>query len=538
MKAKTIEDVFAFAKAHKPLICYGASDHGHMVKHFLERRGRLIDAFWITDPVPEGKMRDGVPLRSVQDVKPDKKTGILLALYERHHDSIVKTLVEKGFSEDQICCIPDDMQHEMHKKVLVQRRMELLSATPVCTAEQKQQFEKRAKEILSEYPTIKCQFWAVFRIGAVALWNEKAFLRQKTKDGKFWLFYPVAHEHRPDEELRGANPYLLTKLSIDGAEVLTPENLAFWQYIYQRYDDRFEFINSYEFLGWSPETAEWNREIDVTHSWLKLTPEEVKRGERELKPLGSRGPFICIPTRDPLFLKKEKGDRIVPDFRDKFRNFPISDYALALDYLQEQGIQAVRIGTAAEGTLDHPNLVDCTSERHSDFLDVYLVSQAKFFVGGLSGILTFAMLWAKPMLILNAPMFTTRYDAMAYFNPERDIALPNKMWDESRHRYLTLREVLTYEVNSIYLEKNSPAGTFRAYERDGMNPVKNSPEEILNAIKELNGRIDHTSTYDDMDQELQSRYRDIIDHFPYGIDAPNLWRIGAKFLRENQWLLD
>lgn len=71
-----------------------------------------------------------------------------------------------------------------------------------------------------------------------------------------------------------------------------------------------------------------------------------------------------------------------------------------------------------------------------------------------------------------------------------------------------------------------------------MNPVKNSPEEILNAIKELNGRIDHTSTYDDMDQELQSRYRDIIDHFPYGIDAPNLWRIGAKFLRENQWLLD
>ena len=81
MKAKTIEDVFAFAKAHKPLICYGASDHGHMVKHFLERRGRLIDAFWITDPVPEGKMRDGVPLRSVQDVKPDKKTGILLALY-------------------------------------------------------------------------------------------------------------------------------------------------------------------------------------------------------------------------------------------------------------------------------------------------------------------------------------------------------------------------------------------------------------------------------------------------------------------------
>ena len=538
MKANTKEEVLAFAKAHHPLICYGASDHGHMVKHFLERNGCSVDAFWISDPVPKGQMRDGVPLQSVTDAAPSQTTGILLALYERHHESVVRTLAAKGFAEQQICCIPDDLQHEMHKYVLVQRRTELLSGVPEADAAQTKRWEQRAAGILARYPKITCRFWAVFRIGAVNLWNEKAYLRQQTNDGAFWLFYPVAHEHHPEQELRGANPYLLTKLSIDGMEVLTPENLPFWQYMYRTHGDRFELVDDYEYMTWLPQTKEINLAIDPTHSWLTLTPEESARGERELQMLGIRKPFICISNRDPVFLQKEKGDRIVPDFRDKYRNFPITDYALALDALQARGIQAVRLGTVAEGTLPHPNLVDCTGEQHTDFRDVYLTSRCQFFVSALSGVMAFALLWAKPMVILDVSQYSVRYDAMNYLSPERDIALPVKMWNARRGRYLTIREQLAYEVESIALEKNSPAGTLRMYKRDDIKPVRNTLEEICDVVEEMNGRIDGTYEYDDTDCELQARYRDIVDHFPYKEDAPIRWRIGAKFLRANQWLLD
>lgn len=127
---------------------------------------------------------------------------------------------------------------------------------------------------------------------------------------------------------------------------------------------------------------------------------------------------------------------------------------------------------------------------------------------------------------------------MNYLSPERDIALPVKMWNARRGRYLTIREQLAYEVESIALEKNSPAGTLRMYKRDDIKPVRNTLEEICDVVEEMNGRIDGTYEYDDTDCELQARYRDIVDHFPYKEDAPIRWRIGAKFLRANQWLLD
>ena len=36
----------------------------------------------------------------------------------------------------------------------------------------------------------------------------------------------------------------------------------------------------------------------------------------------------------------------------------------------------------------------------------------------------------------------------------------------------------------------------------------------------------------------QNRYREIVDNFPMRDNVLNNWRLGASFLRENQWLLD
>ena len=54
----------------------------------------------------------------------------------------------------------------------------------------------------------------------------------------------------------------------------------------------------------------------------------------------------------------------------------------------------------------------------------------------------------------------------------------------------------------------------------------------------MNERIDVIIQYDELDIELQERYREIEDNYPLLDNVLDNCRLGAKFLRENQLLLD
>ena len=539
MLAENIEDVLTFSRMHPRLVCYGAADHGHMVRFFLEMYGFKINSFWITDSVDKGTERNGVPLRSVEQIeKVPTDCGILLSLYERHQQGVKAILLRKGATEEQICILPDLLQHEMHRRFLVKKRLDILSGKLRNQVERDEDFSKRESKILSKYQNISCRFFAVWRLGCYALWLAQAYSRRKNKDNAFWLFFPVAHEDRPEQELRGANGYLLTLLKIDGAEVLSEKNLAFWQYMYRQHKDKFIFQDEYEYMTWSGEFFDHYKEIPISQSILSLSAEEHMRGQREIKARGLQKPYVCISNRDSAFLQAEKQQFGKVDFRDKYRNSDIETHSLAIDYLHEQGIQAVRVGSVVEKEWTYINLVDCTGERRSEFLDVYLNSENKFFVSDLSGIMTIAQLFAKPLVVLNAPCITYRYDLMVFYRTDRDLAIYKKLWDMRHNRFLTVREMLDYEVNIATQEKNGVAAVIRYYQDHDILPINNTAEEIRAVVHEMNQRIDGTMVYDSLDKELQARYREIVDNYPLGESLLADWSMGSQFLRENQWLLD
>ena len=76
------------------------------------------------------------------------------------------------------------------------------------------------------------------------------------------------------------------------------------------------------------------------------------------------------------------------------------------------------------------------------------------------------------------------------------------------------------------------------YDKWGIEVIKNTPDEILEAVIEMEGRIDGTWQTTDDDDELQTRFWSYFQpsefHNP---DGKIRGRIGAKFLRQNKELL-
>ncbi|MBQ8699266.1 MAG: TIGR04372 family glycosyltransferase [Schwartzia sp.] len=528
-----------FCKQFPSIICYGVSDHGFMVKHFLEAHGIYVSGFLVSDKREEDSLLDGVPVYAVQDVDSlPLDCGIVLSLFERHHATVLQNLKVNG-SLHEVYPISDAAQQKMHKELLQITRKRVLAQTVDFSKTEKEQFETLFQQLSKQYRIIECRFMEAIRVGALSLWRYYCYLRYRDKNNVFYLYYPVTQEHHPEEHLRGANGYLLSKMQCRGIETLNESNLKFWQYVFQKHSDWFIMNDSYTFTEWTQNMLNDYKHIPTDENLLTFDDVERKDGNKRIKNLGIITDYVCISNRDMMFLQTAKRERLIPDFRDSYRNSDIENHGVAVDYLATCNIQAVRMGAVVEKQWRHENVINYAGSKYrSEFMDLYLVSQCKFFVGDLSGILAFAMLLAKPMIITNAPLLTNRYDAAVFCSPDRDIALLKKLWDTKNKRYLTIRDMLNFEINICTQEPNLTGAAFAEYRRREILPVDNTPEDILAVVKEMNERIDGTIQYDALDLELQQRYREIVDNYPMKDNILNNWRLGAAFLRENQWLLE
>jgi len=528
-----------FCKRFSSIICYGASEHGFVVKHFLEKHNINVSAFLISDDVCIDDCRDGIPVYSVKNYRcASKNDGIVLSLYERHHKNILRELKRIG-CQDNVFAIEDSLQQCMHLDLVVNERDSTIFS-PIDIKKDKVDKYKLENDLFwNKYKFIECRFFDVLAIGAYSLWIYYSYMRTQADSRIFHLYYPVVYEHRPEERLKGANGYLLNKMNNDGIAVITENNLQFWQYVIQKNKKRVRFFDDYIFTGCSKDACACCNNIKLDKELIYIEKDELLEGEKIKKKLGIRDKFICISNRDIVYRKKRNREKLKPDFRDEYRNSNIDGHSLATDYLARCDIQAVRMGVMVEKQWNHKNVINYAgSKKRSEFMDIYLIKQCKFFVSDVSGILAISMLMAKPMIVTNSASLTNRFDAMVFYSPDKDIALLKKLWDSQNKRYLTIRDMLNFEINICIQEPNLSGALYAEYKRRGIVPINNTPEEILAVVKEMNERIDGTIKYDEIDIKLQRRYRDIVDNYPMKENVLNNWRLGASFLRENRWLLN
>lgn len=154
------------------------------------------------------------------------------------------------------------------------------------------------------------------------------------------------------------------------------------------------------------------------------------------------------------------------------RNATISNYLPLIREITSRGGWVVRLGDKSmtplppmERVVDYPH-----TRFKSDLMDMYLLSECRFYVGMSSGILDTAFLFQRPMLITNMTNMTFVYPR----RPE-DRGLPKHIYSKSKKRFLSLREVLNAPFESQH---------FHALGED-FEMIENTPEELRVAVVEF-----------------------------------------------------
>ena len=254
---------------------------------------------------------------------------------------------------------------------------------------------------------------------------------------------------------------------------------------------------------------------------IEFKKQEIVKGKNILQKLNIKKPFVCIFARDSQYLDTnfKYHDWSYHDYRDA----DINTYELAIKYLIEKGYSIIRLGSVVkqELTFKHPQCVDYPySDFQSDFMDIFLVSQCEFAIGGHSGMLDICNAFSKPRIGVNhipidAPSYSTK----------NDIYIPKKIILDKN--YISLKKYLE-------LMQNSSLSYFKqkTYEKLNLKIENNTPLEILMVVKEYLNDYKYTEN----DKYNLERYYKIHSKSKQFSNVKT--KIGTQFLRDNPWFLD
>lgn len=251
---------------------------------------------------------------------------------------------------------------------------------------------------------------------------------------------------------------------------------------------------------------------------LTLKDVDRQRGWQKLSDFGMPADvwFVCVHCREEGYVSGEG---------QTYRNADISSYMPAIEAIIDRGGWVIRLGDPSmkkipknKYIIDYAHLDD-----KSDWMDVFLCGACKFFLGSASGLAMVSSAFGVPSAIANqAPV-----SVVLPFSPF-DIGIPKLLYSQKEKRYLKFSEIL-----------NSPIGNFRfdsLYKDCDVCVINNTPEIIEALALEMLDRINGAIVYTSEDNELQKRFKSLMDenHYSYG----SLARVGRDFLRKYSFLLD
>lgn len=267
-------------------------------------------------------------------------------------------------------------------------------------------------------------------------------------------------------------------------------------------------------------------DLSLAPPQMAFTQEEEARGAELLRRMGiGHGqPFVCFHSRDSTYLARAYG--VSADYwrYHDCRDTTVENYLPAAEYLASIGIVALRMGSVVDRPIasKHPGVIDYATTYRSDFGDIYLPSHCKFFLGNTSGLVCVPYIFNVPVVDANQ----TPVKCVSLGAP--DLFVFKKLWDRALGRALSLPEILSRGAHLLV--------TTEEFEAAGIELIENTPDEIVDAAKEMNSRLDGTWVTTDEDERLQRRFRELFDpacsqfgHFTA--------RLSAAFLRQNPgWL--
>ncbi len=272
-----------------------------------------------------------------------------------------------------------------------------------------------------------------------------------------------------------------------------------------------------------------HRLLATTQPHLTFTAEEDARGRAALAELGvpDGADFVCFHARDSAFLATERSGR---DFSyHDFRDVDLAAYLPAAAELAGRGYYVIRLGSVVAAPLpagdarivDYPN-----SGLRSDFMDVWLGANCRFFYGSDSGIYAVPAVFRRPIVFADFPGIEGIHAWGSNY-----IHVPKLLRDSDDGHLLTFRETVSRGVGWP-----TNAGTL---EHAGVEFVGNTADEVRDAVVEMEERLTGTWEPRPDDDDLQARFWECLSGsgVPHHC-GPKLTRIGSAFLRAHSDLLE
>ncbi|MES2686065.1 MAG: TIGR04372 family glycosyltransferase [Pseudomonadota bacterium] len=254
---------------------------------------------------------------------------------------------------------------------------------------------------------------------------------------------------------------------------------------------------------------------------LSLDLVDRQRGDRALRELGvpEGAWFICVHSREGSYSAYDEHNH-------NFRNSNIEDYVLAVQHIVSLGGWCIRLGDSSMRPAPAvPGLIDYAHHPlRSDWLDLYLGANARFFLGNSSGALSLSAIFGIPVACANmAPL------AAVFPFGERDIGIPKLYSRASSGELIPFDEILSTSMADFRHAKD--------FKSAGIALIDNSPEEIRDLAMEQYQNTGDVSTppYTPDDEALQRTFQSLFrpGHYTYHSSS----RIGRSFLSRYQHLL-
>jgi putative glycosyltransferase (TIGR04372 family) len=262
-------------------------------------------------------------------------------------------------------------------------------------------------------------------------------------------------------------------------------------------------------------------EFSNTNTSLHFTEDEETKGRELLNSMGIDNNvdwFVCIHSRDNRYLSTH-----FPEKNWSYHNYrdsDINDFHKAIQFIIDNGGFVIRMGSEVELplTFHHEKVVDYSHNYCSDFMDIFLISKCKFFLGTSAGICDVATVLNKPRLSVNYSPF-----GVALFGKD-SFYIPKKLKNKETGKYLSLSEFLNREWDKEWADSDWLDKHCFEYE-------DNTPDEILAATKEMLYRVEGVFRMSDEETDLMKKYSDLFR--PKNLSFNNKTPVGLDFLKKN-----
>jgi putative glycosyltransferase (TIGR04372 family) len=261
---------------------------------------------------------------------------------------------------------------------------------------------------------------------------------------------------------------------------------------------------------------------------LSFTKDENRRGIGLQSQVLSDNysPFVCIGVAEPIYYHiKHNSKKIVETDLDLYSCMPSwENYIACTRELKNHALKTVRVGPHVSKNLaeiSDSSIIDYASEMRTEFGDVWLLANCKFVIAGGTGNFWISSALNKPALL------TDTYGISNSSYTIGDLAIPQLAWSKSD------KDLLPF---SWLMAQGEGWGHKKSLINGDIEIIKNTAEEITEAVIEMNQRIDGTWVETDEDIELQERFRELRKAIPQWQVQQSV-RIGAAFLRRYKHLL-